>query len=484
MIRAMSLPNGLTTSKVIAVHLNYRSRAAERGRTPSVPSYFLKPPSTLAGDGELVRPRGTELVGYEGEIAVVLGTRAHRVGREDAAAHVGWYAAANDAGVADFRWNDRGSNLFSKGQDGFTPMGPLVPASEVDPQALVLRTRVNGQVVQEDSSANLIFSFADLIADVTRFITLEPGDVILTGTPTGTGVLGLGDVVEVELEGAGSVRSTVVEADHDLEPFGAMPKITPEVREWATGIPSPPTPREHELTPEAWEMLHHVGTATLTQQLQRRGVRNSWVRGVRSTRPDLRLVGYARTLRYVALREDVRDADTAPLNAQKAAIEAVEPGEALVIEAREDPGAGTIGDILVARVLARGGTGVVTDGGLRDSPAVAGLDIPTYFQLPHGSVLGAVHYPLESMVPVTCGGVLVMPGDVMVGDAEGVVVVPAAMAEEVARDATEQELREEWALERVQAGDSVRDTFPMAPERREEFEAWRAARAHELKEIR
>jgi 5-oxopent-3-ene-1,2,5-tricarboxylate decarboxylase / 2-hydroxyhepta-2,4-diene-1,7-dioate isomerase len=471
MIARMSLPSA---SKVIAVHLNYRSRAAERGRTPAVPSYFLKPPSTLTGDGELVRPRGTELLGYEGEIAVVIGTRAHRVRAEDALAHIGWYAAANDAGVADFRWNDRGANLFSKGQDGYTPMGPAVAASEVDPLALVLRTRVNGEVVQEDVSANLIFPFADLIADITRFVTLEPGDVILTGTPTGTGVLDLGDVVEVELEGAGSVRSTVVEAAHDLEPWGAQPKVTPDVREWATGVPAP---RAHELSEEAWEKLHHVGTATLTQQLQKRGVRNSWVRGVRSSRPDLRLVGYARTLRYVALREDVRDADTAPLNAQKAAIEAIEPREALVIEAREDPGAGTIGDILVARVLARGGTGVVTDGGLRDSPAVTGLDIPTYFQLPHGSVLGAVHYPLESMVPVTCGGVLVMPGDVMVGDAEGVVVVPAAMAEEIAHDATEQELREEWALERVQAGDSVRDTFPMAPERREEFEAWRAARA-------
>jgi 5-oxopent-3-ene-1,2,5-tricarboxylate decarboxylase / 2-hydroxyhepta-2,4-diene-1,7-dioate isomerase len=474
MIAPMPLPAGLTTSKVIAVHLNYRSRAAERGRTPSVPSYFLKPPSTLAGDGDLVRPRGTELLGYEGEIAVVIGTRAHRVAPEDALAHVGWFAAANDAGIADFRWNDRGSNLFSKGQDGFTPIGPAVTAGDVDPQALVLRTRVNGEVVQEDVAANLIFSFADLIADITRFITLEPGDVILTGTPTGTGVLDLGDVVEVELEGAGSVRSRVVEADHDIEAWGAGPKVTPEVRSWATGDP---VPRAHELTAEAWEMLHNVGTATLTQQLQRRGVRNSWIRGVHSTRPDLRLVGYARTLRYVALREDVRDADKAPLNAQKAAIEAVEPREALVIEAREDPGAGTIGDILVARVLARGGTGVITDGGLRDSPAVAGLDIPTYFQAPHGSVLGLVHYPLESMVPVTCGGVLVMPGDVMVGDAEGVVVVPAAMAEEVAHDATEQELREEWALERVQAGDSVRDTFPMAPERRAEFEAWRAERA-------
>jgi len=250
MIAPMPLPAGLTTSKVIAVHLNYRSRAAERGRTPSVPSYFLKPPSTLAGDGDLVRPRGTELLGYEGEIAVVIGARAHRVAPGDAFAHVGWFAAANDAGIADFRWNDRGSNLFSKGQDGFTPMGPVVAAGDVDPSALVLRTRVNGEVVQEDVAGNLIFSFADLIADITRFITLEPGDVILTGTPTGTGVLELGDVVEVELEGAGSVRSTVVEADHDIEAWGAGPKVTPEVREWATGVPAP---RTHEVTPEAWE---------------------------------------------------------------------------------------------------------------------------------------------------------------------------------------------------------------------------------------
>jgi 5-oxopent-3-ene-1,2,5-tricarboxylate decarboxylase / 2-hydroxyhepta-2,4-diene-1,7-dioate isomerase len=348
-----------------------------------------------------------------------------------------------------------------------------VSAAEVDPTALVLRTRVNGAVVQEDVTSELIFSFADLIADLTRLVTLEPGDVILTGTPTGTGVLDLGDVVEVELEGVGAVRSTVVEAAEDLAAYGAMPKVTPEVREWATGVPAP---REHLLSDEAWEKLRGIGTATLTQQLQKRGVRNSWIRGVRSTRPDLRMVGYARTLRYVALREDVRDAAPAGLNAQKAAVEAIEPGEVLVMEAREDAGAGTIGDILAARVLARGGTGIVTDGGLRDSPAVGALDIPTYFQAPHGSVLGLIHFPLASQVPITCGGVLVMPGDVIVGDAEGVVCVPAAMAEEVAHDAAEQELREEWALERVQAGDSVDGTFPMAPERRDEFEAWRAAR--------
>jgi regulator of RNase E activity RraA len=147
-----------------------------------------------------------------------------------------------------------------------------------------------------------------------------------------------------------------------------------------------------------------------------------------------------------------------------------------VIDARGEAGAGTIGDILAARALARGATGIVTDGGARDSPARAGLEIPAYYHAPHAAVLGLVHYPLESNVPVACGGVLVMPGDVMVGDAEGVVVIPAAMAEDVAVGAFEQELREEWALERVQAGESIRGVYPLAPEREAEFEAWRAAR--------
>ena len=138
MIASMPLPAGLTTSKVIAVHLNYRSRAGERGRTPSVPSYFLKPPSTLAGGRRRSSARaGRELLAYEGEIAVIIGTRARDVAPEEALAHVGWFAAANDAGVADFRWDDRGSNLFSKGQDGFTPIGPAVAAGRRRPGALV-----------------------------------------------------------------------------------------------------------------------------------------------------------------------------------------------------------------------------------------------------------------------------------------------------------------------------------------------------------
>ncbi|HUO74595.1 MAG TPA: hypothetical protein VMU39_27740, partial [Solirubrobacteraceae bacterium] len=140
-----------------------------------------------------------------------------------------------------------------------------------------------------------------------------------------------------------------------------------------------------------------------------------------------------------------------------------------------ETGAGTIGDILAARVLARGGAGIVTDGGMRDSSAVGALELPTYFRAPHAAVLGLLHYPLERDVPVTCGGVLVIPGDVVVGDAEGVVIVPAAMAEEIAADAFEQERREAWALERVKAGDSIRGVYPLGPERRADYAAWLAA---------
>jgi regulator of RNase E activity RraA len=197
------------------------------------------------------------------------------------------------------------------------------------------------------------------------------------------------------------------------------------------------------------------------------------MQGLRPTRPDLRLFGYAYTLRYVPLREDFRDADTADLNAQKRAVESIGPDEVLVIDARGEPGAGTIGDILAARALARGASGIVTDGGMRDTPAVAELDIPAYYRAPHAAVLGILHHPLETNVPIACGGTLVVPGDVLVGDAEGVLVVPAALAEEVARDALEQEQREAWALERVKGGESIRGIYPLSDARRAEFEQWR-----------
>jgi 5-oxopent-3-ene-1,2,5-tricarboxylate decarboxylase / 2-hydroxyhepta-2,4-diene-1,7-dioate isomerase len=459
-------------TKIIAVHLNYHSRAEQRGFVPDVPSYFMKPVSSLARSGDpVMRPRGTHLLGVEGEIAAIIGRRARHVAPEEGADHVGWFAPANDVGLYDMRWADRGSNLFSKGQDGFTPIGTPVAAEHLDPHGLTVRTRVNGVIVQEDSSANLIFPVGLLVADLSRFMTLEPGDVILTGTPAGASVVEPGDEVEVELDGVGRVSNRIVETDEAIAGFGAQPKIVPATRGAALGMNGH---RSVILSDSARAALRTVSTATLTVALARRGISNPVIAGVRPTRPGTRLLGYAYTLRYVPLREDVRDADAAELNAQKRAVESIGPDEVLVIDARREPNAGTIGDILVARALARGATGIVTDGGLRDIAAVARLEIPTYYQAPHPAVLGRLHFPLESNVPIGCGGALVMPGDVIVGDDDGVVVVPAALAEQVAHDAVAQESREAWALERVKAGESVRSVYPLAERRREEYEAWRS----------
>jgi 2-keto-4-pentenoate hydratase/2-oxohepta-3-ene-1,7-dioic acid hydratase in catechol pathway len=282
---------GLRPSKIIAVHLNYRSRAAERGGAPEVPSYFLKPPSSLSETGfPIVRPRGCELLTYEGEIAVVIGTRAREVDRADALRHIGFFAAANDAGVHDLRWPDRGSNLRSKGGDGFTPVGPsLIPADRVvDPARLRLRTWINGALVQDSSSAELIFGFDYLIADLSRTITLEPGDIILTGTPTGTGIVQPGDVVEVEVAEGGRLRNEVVAGAAPLAPVGAGPRINAEARGVAgrpagsLGAPGASgTAGGHGLAPATADALGAVSTATLYSQLRKRGLNEVFVTGVR-----------------------------------------------------------------------------------------------------------------------------------------------------------------------------------------------------------
>jgi 5-oxopent-3-ene-1,2,5-tricarboxylate decarboxylase / 2-hydroxyhepta-2,4-diene-1,7-dioate isomerase len=462
-------------SKVVAVHLNYRSRAAERGRVPAEPSYFLKPPSSLSVDGApVVRPQGCELLCYEGEIALVIGAAVRRASLAEARAAIGWVAAANDLGVYDLRWADRGSNVLAKGQDGFTPLSAPARAAGLDLGNLTVRTRLNGEVVQEGSSSELIFPFELLVADLSRFMTLEPGDVILTGTPARSRPCAPGDVVEVEVEGVGSVRNEIVEDALPLEPLGAMPRVTPEVRADALGESAPAAPAVSEKT---LALLGRVSTATLTTQLQKRGIRMPFLAGLKPLRPDLRLVGFARTVRYVPVREDVVAADTRELNAQKQAIEEIQPGEVLVIEARNEEGAGTIGDILALRALRRGAAGVVTDGGVRDTPTVAGLDLPTYHRSSHASVLGVLHFPLETQVPVACAGVLVFPGDLLVGDGEGVVVVPPQLAEEVAAAAFEVEEREAWAAERVDAGESIRGVYPLSEERRAEFDEWRTGRS-------
>lgn len=450
-------PLGLHPTKIVAVHVNYRSRAAERGRTPAVPSYFLKPPSTLSWDGaDLVRPQGCRRMVFEGEIAVVMGRRAYRVSPAEALGHVLGYLPANDAGVLDLREVDRGSNLRSKGQDGFTPLGSRLTQTD-DPGSLVLRTYVNGELRQDSGGDEMIFPVAALIADLSRTTTLEAGDVILTGTPAGAGVVRPGDVVEVELVGGDRLRNPVVEAAAPLAPYGVLPG----------------TPRNAPLPESTVDKLRAVSTATLSSQLRKRGIDHHAIAGLRPTRPDLRLVGFARTLRFLPLREDVfRRIGGGSDNAQKSAVDTLQPGEVLVIDCRQDPGAGTIGDILAATAIQRGATGIVTDGGLRDSAAVAALDIPTYYGTAHPAVLGRRHVPVDMDLPVACGGVLVNPGDVLVGDQDGVVVIPRELADDVAAAAVAQEDEEWFILERVRAGDSLRGLYPMDAARRAEYERW------------
>lgn len=233
-----------------------------------------------------------------------------------------------------------------------------------------------------------------------------------------------------------------------------------------------------ELSAAALTALGRASTATLTTQLLKRGFRTTFLAGLRPTRPDLRLLGHAFTLRYVPAREDVAvqtsyDNET---NVQRIAVESVGPGDVLVIDARGHPGAATLGDILATRMAVRGCAGIVTDGCLRDSPGFATIELPVYFRAPHATVSSVAHHPADVNLPVGCAGVLVMPGDVVVGDAEGAVVVPAAVAEEVALGAAEQELVEEWAIERIRAGEGIRDVYPLGEARRRDYEAWRAAR--------
>jgi 5-oxopent-3-ene-1,2,5-tricarboxylate decarboxylase/2-hydroxyhepta-2,4-diene-1,7-dioate isomerase len=233
-------PVDLAPSKIVAVHLSYPSRVEEyAARTPDEPSYFLKPPSSLARHGdEIVRPRGCRYLNYEGEVAVVVGRRMKRVPVDDALDHVDAYSVANDVGVHDFRHADRGSMLRVKGQDGFCPIGPeLVDAGDVDPADLALRTYVNGELVQEGNTGELLWSIAYMLADLSRLITLEPGDVLLSGTPANSRPVEPGDTVEVEVDGIGRLSNRIAEAKDDLAAIGVLPADTPNARHVALAVP-------------------------------------------------------------------------------------------------------------------------------------------------------------------------------------------------------------------------------------------------------
>lgn len=470
---------GSRPGKIVAVHLNYRSRAAQRGRSPAHPSYFLKASTSLSAGGEAARPEGCELLGFEGEVALVIGQAARSVDPARGWAHVGWVTAANDLGLYDLRHADQGSNLRSKSADGYTPLGPrLIPAAGLDPAALRVRTWLNGELVQSDETSSLLFGFGDLVADLSRTLTLEPGDVILTGTPAGASVARPGDLIEVEVDSADPARpastgrlETRIVAGPPLAAHGAQPRADDALRADAWGRPPGGDPLA-----EVIRGLREVAVATLAAQLRKRGLNTATIDGVHPARPGARVAGRARTLRYLPLREDLFRERGGGFNAQKRVIDSIGEGEILVMEARGERGAGTIGDILAMRAQVRGAAAVVTDGGVRDLATVAAAGLPVFCATAHPAVLGRRHVPWEADVAISCGGAAVVPGDIVAGDDDGVVVIPPALAAEILADSLEQERQEEFIAEQVRAGEPVNGLFPLSDVWAERYRIWRAKR--------
>ena len=224
------------------------------------------------------------------------------------------------------------------------------------------------------------------------------------------------------------------------------------------------------------EALKRVSTATLTTVLFKRGLRNTFIQGVfLLNRSAPRMLGEAYTLRFIPAREDLDQlgAFEGRGHPQREAIEACPPGHVLVMDARRDASAATGGDILMTRLMVRGAAGIVTDGGLRDSQTIEKLAWPAYCGARSAPLNLVRHHATDAQVPVGCGGVAVYPCDVVVGDEEGVVVIPAKMAEEVAAEASAQIQFEDWVEAKVKEGRSIFGLYPPSADTKAEYEAWK-----------
>jgi regulator of RNase E activity RraA len=223
------------------------------------------------------------------------------------------------------------------------------------------------------------------------------------------------------------------------------------------------------------QALRYASTATITTQLLARGLRNTFLHGLFPLNP-LRgnMVGESFTLRYIPAREDLdvlsvfQDYD----HPQRRAVESVQPGQVLVIDSRGQQRAASLGHILATRLLRRGCAGVVTDGSVRDSDGFTTLDLPTFAASPSANTNLIQHHAVDMQLPIACGEVAVYPGDVMVGDRDGVVCIPRHLADEVAEAAAEQEHLEEFVLSKVDAGAPLRGTYPPDAATREEYHDW------------
>ena len=235
-----------------------------------------------------------------------------------------------------------------------------------------------------------------------------------------------------------------------------------------------------ELSQDTLGLLRHVSVATLCTQLFKRGFRNVFIQGIaRLTDPSGgNLVGPAFTMRNIPAREDLDQisAFDNPDHPQRKGIESVPPGHVLVIDCRGETRVASGGEILTTRLMVRGAAGLVSDGPVRDSGAISEMDFPVYCAGGSAPLNLIHHHAIDLNVPIGCGGVAVYPGDIMVGDDEGVAVIPRHLADAVARDAAEQEKMEAFILERIKQGVKLAGTYPPNADTRAAFEAWRKER--------
>lgn len=232
------------------------------------------------------------------------------------------------------------------------------------------------------------------------------------------------------------------------------------------------------LSPSTRAKLQTVSVATICTALFKRGLRNQFIQNVSPLNPNTKpMVGEAFTLRYIPAREDLNPITVFQDRAhpQRKAVEECPPGAVMVIDSRKDPRAASAGSILVTRLMKRGVAGVVTDGGFRDAPEIAALEIPAYHQRPSSPTNLTLHQALDINVPIGCGDAPVFPGDVVVGDREGVVIIPADIADEIADEAVEMTAYEDFVTHEVNNGRSILGLYPATdPKSKDDFAAWRA----------
>jgi regulator of RNase E activity RraA len=230
------------------------------------------------------------------------------------------------------------------------------------------------------------------------------------------------------------------------------------------------------MNPKTQSILENTSTASIATMLFKRGLRNQYVQNVGRLNPAAkRMVGPVYTLRYIPAREDLNPIEVFrdPEHPQRRAVEEIPKGHVLVMDCRQDASAASAGSILATRLEIRGCAGLVSDGGLRDADEIARLDMPAFCARPSAPTNLTRHQALDLNVPIGCGGAAVFPGDIAVGDGDGVIIIPAGLADEIAAEAQEMELYESWVVDQVKAGASIIGLYPMNDETRARYEAFR-----------